>query len=515
MIRQLSTLKYSISRPFKMGRLSDWALGLGLSQIIKRLFDIVCSFLGLVILAPFFIYIAQLVRRDSNGPAFYWGWRAGLGGKPFRMLKFRTMYERDESYAGPRVTCKGDDRITPIGHWLRDSKINELPQLWNVLRGEMSLVGPRPEDPDIVKTWPDEVRKEILRVQPGVTSPASILYHDEETLLSTSNVMRDYMRNILPDKLRLDRLYVRNHSFFADLDVIFWTIAILLPRAIKFPIREGYLFAGPFSRLVERHLYWFLLDLFVAFGAGATAILIWRIQEPLNWGMEPLVFLTILIAVLFSGINAIVGLNRIIWAEAITEDASGLVLSAGLATILTVALDYLQYVTKWLPYPPLPLTMIFNIGLMSSIGFVVIRYRWRLLTGFASRWLSWRNDKGVVERVLIVGSGEGSSVANWLLKQGESSRILSIVGIVDDEQPAMQGMRVKGNRLLGGISDVPKLIENYDVGVVLFAMPNAGIELQERVQQMCQASESRMVHVADLLNTLQKQMTQPIRARAD
>jgi FlaA1/EpsC-like NDP-sugar epimerase len=326
--------------------------------------------------------------------------------------------------------------------------------------------------------------------------------------------MGDYMRNILPDKLRLDRLYVRNHSFFADLDVIFWTIAILLPRAIKFPIREGYLFAGPFSRLVERHLYWFLLDLFVALGAGATAILVWRVQEPLNWGMEPLVFLTILIAVLFSGINAMVGSNRIIWAEAITEDASGLILSAGFATVLTVVLDYLQYVTKWLPYPTLPITMIFNIGLMSSIGFVVVRYRWRLLTGFASRWLSWRNDRGVVERVLIVGSGEGSNIANWLLKQGESSRILSIVGIVDDEQPAMQGMRVKGNRLLGGISDLPKLIERYDVGVVLFAIPNAGIELQDRVQDLCEPSKTRMVYVADLLNTLQKQMTQPIRARA-
>ena len=514
MIRQLSNLKYANSRSLKTGRFTDLVFDLTFSQLIKRLFDIVFSFLGLVILSPFFIYIARLVRRDSNGPAFYWGWRAGLGGKPFRMLKFRTMYERDESYEGPRVTCKGDDRITPIGHWLRDSKINELPQLWNVLCGDMSLVGPRPEDPDIVKNWPDEVSKEILKVQPGVTSPASILYHDEETLLSASNVMGDYMRNILPDKLRLDRLYVRNHSFFADLDVIFWTIAILLPRAIKFPIREGYLFAGPFSRLVERHLYWFLLDLCVAFGAGATAILVWRGQEPLNWGMEPLIFLTILIAVLFSGINAMVGLNRIIWAEAITEDASGLILSAGFATILTVALDYLQYVTKWLPYPTLPITMIFNIGLMSSIGFVVIRYRWRLLTGFASRWLSWRNDRGVVERVLILGSGEGSNIANWLLKQGESSRILSIVGIVDDEQPAMQGMRVKGNRLLGGISDLPKLIEHYDVGVVLFAIPNAGAELQDRVQNLCEPSKTRMVYVADLLNTLQKQMTQPIRARA-
>ena len=512
MIRQLSSLKYA--KPLRTGRFSELALDRAFGRIIKRLFDIVFSALGLLLLLPFFIYIARLVRGDSNGPAFYWGSRVGLGGKPFRMLKFRTMYESGESYDGPRVTCKQDTRITPIGHWLRDSKINELPQLWNVLRGDMSFVGPRPEDPEIVKTWPEEAHKEILTVQPGITSPASILYHDEETLISASNVMGDYMKNILPDKLRLDRLYVRNHSFFADLDVIFWTIAILLPRAIKFPIREGYLFAGPFSRLVERYLSWFLLDLLVVFGAGATAIVLWRIQEPLNWGMGPLIYLSILIAVLFSGMNALAGLNRIVWAEAIAEDAAGLVVSAGFATVLTVFLDYLQHVTHWLPHPTLPITMIFSIGLMSSIGFVVIRYRWRLLTGFASWWLSWRNERGVVERVLIVGSGEGSSVANWLLKQGESSRILSIVGIVDDEQPAMLGMRVKGNRLLGGIADLPKLIEQYDVGVVLFSVPNAEIELQDRVQNLCQLSKTRMVHVADLLNTLQKQLTQPAKVRA-
>jgi lipopolysaccharide/colanic/teichoic acid biosynthesis glycosyltransferase len=512
MIRQLSNTKYA--RYLNIGSSSNLTLAAAVNLLVKRLFDVVFSLIGLIILSPFFLYIVHLIRRDTHGPAFYWGLRAGLGGQPFKMLKFRTMFECEESYTGPRVTCKHDDRITPIGHWLRDSKINELPQLWNVLMGEMSFVGPRPEDPEIVKTWPDQIRKEILSAKPGITSPASILYHDEETLLSTSNVMGDYMRNILPDKLRLDRLYVRNHSFFADLDVIFWTIAILLPRAIKFPIREGYLFAGPFSRLMKRYLSWFLLDLGVVFCAGASAILLWRIQEPLNWGMAPLISLSILIAVLFSGVNALAGLNRIVWENAITEDSAGLIVSAGIATILTVTLDYLQSINQWLSFPALPITMIFTIGLMASIGFVAVRYRWRLLTGFASRWLSWRNDKGVVERVLIVGSGEGSNVANWLLKQGEGSRILSIVGIVDDEQPAMQGMRVKGNRLLGGISDLPKLIEYYDVGVVMFAVPNAAVEVHDRVLSLCEHSNARMVHVADLLNTLQKQLTIPTKARA-
>jgi lipopolysaccharide/colanic/teichoic acid biosynthesis glycosyltransferase len=512
MIRQLSSLKYA--RPYKIRGSSTLTFALPLSLFVKRLFDIIFSFIGLVLLSPFFVYFAYLIRRDSPGPAFYWGARAGVGGKTFRMLKFRTMYESDESYQGPRVTCKQDDRITPLGHWLRDSKINELPQLWNVLRGDMSFVGPRPEDPDIAESWPEEVRKEILSLKPGITSPASILYRDEESLLSTHNVMGDYFKNILPDKMRLDLLYIRNHSFFADLDVIFWTLAILLPRVVKGPIREGHLFSGPFSRLVERHLSWFLLDLFVVMCAGTTTILLWRVQEPLNWGIGPLMFLSVLIAVLFSGMNTLMGLNRIVWSDAITEDAGGLILSAGLATVLTVTLDYLQCEYQWLSYPGLPITMIFTVGLMASIGFVIARYRWRLITGFASRWLNWRNDKGVVERVLIVGSGEGSNLANWLLKQGEASRILSIVGVVDDEQPAMQGMRVKGNPVLGGIADLPRLIENYDVGVVMFAIPHAGDEMYDRVSALCQNANTRIVHVADLLNTLHKQLTLPSKSRA-
>jgi FlaA1/EpsC-like NDP-sugar epimerase len=99
------------------------------------------------------------------------------------------------------------------------------------------------------------------------------------------------------------------------------------------------------------------------------------------------------------------------------------------------------------------------------------------------------------------------------LKQGEGSRILSIVGIVDDEQPAMQGMRIKGNRVLGGIADLPKLIEHYDVGVVMFAVPNAAVDVHDRVRNMCERLNIRMVHVADLLNTLQKQLTLPAKAR--
>ena len=133
------------------------------------------------------------------------------------------MYARPESFRGARITAKDDERITPTGRWLRDTKLNELPQLWNVLVGEMSLVGPRPEDPEFAKTWPADLREEILSVRPGITSPASISYRDEEKRLSSDNLIGDYLNKIAPDKLRLDSLYVRHHTLLTDLDTIFWT----------------------------------------------------------------------------------------------------------------------------------------------------------------------------------------------------------------------------------------------------------------------------------------------------
>jgi lipopolysaccharide/colanic/teichoic acid biosynthesis glycosyltransferase len=249
---------------------------------LKRAFDVIASLLGMIVLSPFFLPVAFLLRRESPGPIFYHGPRAGRGGKPFSILKFRTMHECPESYNGPRVTAKDDNRITPMGKWLRDTKLNELPQLWNVLIGDMSLVGPRPEDPEIAKTWPQEVQNEILSVRPGITSPASVLYRDEESLLPADGVMDVYFRDILPDKMRLDRLYVHNHSFMGDLDILFWTATSLLPRIARQRIPENKLFAGPLYRFVQRHVSWFVLDLVICMAAVTLSGIISRLSAPID-----------------------------------------------------------------------------------------------------------------------------------------------------------------------------------------------------------------------------------------
>jgi lipopolysaccharide/colanic/teichoic acid biosynthesis glycosyltransferase len=201
-----------------------------LNNAIKRFLDTLVSAFGLLLLSPLFLFLAWRIKRDSPGPVFYRGPRLGRGGQVFQILKFRTMYEHPQSYTGPRVTAQDDPRITPLGKWLRYTKLNELPQLWNVLVGEMSLVGPRPEDPELGMAWPLDVREEVLSVRPGITSPASVQFHNEEELLAANPVMNSFMEDIVPAKLHMDQLYVRHHSLWQDLVTLFWTFKVLVPK---------------------------------------------------------------------------------------------------------------------------------------------------------------------------------------------------------------------------------------------------------------------------------------------
>ena len=478
-------------------------------KLVKGLFDFVMALIGLILLAPVFVYVSILIKRDSHGPVFFWGSRMGRGGKPFKMLKFRTMYERPESYQGPPVTADGDDRITPLGHWLRDTKINELPQLWNVLIGEMSLVGPRPEDVEIAKSWPKDAFDEILSVSPGITSPASILYHDEEKLLAKANVMSNYLKSILPDKLRLDRLYVRHHSFFSDLDAIFWTIAIIIPRVSNTKIPEGYLFAGPISRLIHRYVKWFLADLLISVSVSYIAAVVWGITEQLVLGLEALA-LPVILALLFTSLNSLIGLNRVFWSQATIDDALGLLVSIVFATTFIGVLNYLRSFNEWLLFSPLPMDMIVVIGIVSGLGFISARYRLRLLTSLAARWLNWRQGTSKVgERVLIVGLGEGNKIAHYLLKQRTFRAAFSVVGVVDNDNPSQHGMRVSGSWVLGGTSDIPELIKRHDVGMVLSTIPLHNPE-NVHILELCQISHARLIFLDDLLSMVDRQVTQPL-----
>lgn len=193
----------------------------------KRLFDMCLAALGLVLLAPLLLAVALWVVWDSPGPALFRQQRVGRAGKPFRIFKFRTMHPRAEA-AGPAITIGADARITRAGHWLRRTKIDELPQLCNVLLGQMSFVGPRPEVPHYVALYPDDVRDLVLSVRPGITDRASIEFRDESTLLGqSSDPERTYVEQILPIKLRYAAEYARSHTLWTDLQIIARTAAVL------------------------------------------------------------------------------------------------------------------------------------------------------------------------------------------------------------------------------------------------------------------------------------------------
>jgi lipopolysaccharide/colanic/teichoic acid biosynthesis glycosyltransferase len=197
---------------------------------MKRIFDIVFSLLGLVMLSPFMVVIAILVKLDSPGPVFYRQERIGKDFRPFRIFKFRTMIA-DADKKGLQITAGGDERITRVGRWLRKTKLDELPQLINVLKGDMSFVGPRPEVEKYVRYYKDEYEL-ILQVRPGITDIASIIFRDEESILKDKGDPEDYYKNtLLPEKLKLAKKYVKKQSVMFDIRLIYLTlIKIILPH---------------------------------------------------------------------------------------------------------------------------------------------------------------------------------------------------------------------------------------------------------------------------------------------
>jgi lipopolysaccharide/colanic/teichoic acid biosynthesis glycosyltransferase len=196
----------------------------------KRIFDSAAAAVGLLVLSPVLLVLLLLVKLTSPGPVFYWQERVGKNGKTFRIVKFRSMVEHADK-RGPAITSSRDHRITALGRLLRCLKLDELPQLWNVLRGEMSLVGPRPEVPCYVESYSDSQRR-VLAVRPGITDPGSIRYrHEEQMLGDQPDPDRYYREVVLPDKLNLNLEYLSNMSFSYDLSLLLRTTGcIVLPK---------------------------------------------------------------------------------------------------------------------------------------------------------------------------------------------------------------------------------------------------------------------------------------------
>jgi len=191
-------------------------------NLFKRISDIIASFIVLILLSPLFIFISLWIILDSKGGAFYKQVRIGKNGKEFKLLKFRSM--RPDSDKKSQITIGNDNRITKVGKFIRKYKIDEFPQLINIIKGDMSVVGPRPEVPKYVNMY-NENQKKVLQVKPGLTDYASILYFDEQSVLGKSeDPEKTYINEVMPHKLELNLKYIQEKSFLTDLKIIFQTI---------------------------------------------------------------------------------------------------------------------------------------------------------------------------------------------------------------------------------------------------------------------------------------------------
>ncbi|MEB2348864.1 MAG: sugar transferase [Comamonadaceae bacterium] len=194
----------------------------------KRLFDWLASSVGLVLLAPLFAVLALWIKHDSPGPVFFRQERVGCNGRGFRIHKFRTMVQ-DAERRGLQITAGADARVTRAGRWLRKYKLDELPQLIDVWRGDMSLVGPRPEVPRYVACYPQDVRAVVLSVRPGITDRASIEFKDENEILGrVQDPDEAYVHEVLPIKLRYYVDYVQTRTFWGDVFIILATLRALV-----------------------------------------------------------------------------------------------------------------------------------------------------------------------------------------------------------------------------------------------------------------------------------------------
>lgn len=194
-----------------------------INDFFKRIFDVFSSFTAIILLSPFFVFIAIMIRLTSDGPVFFKQIRVGKDGIFFEIYKFRTMVKNAEKL-GKQITVGNDERITKIGVFLRKYKLDELPQLMNVLKGDMSIVGPRPEVPKYTKMYSDE-QKNVLLVKPGITDYASIKYRNENIMLNMSNnPEKTYIEEVMVDKININLEYIKKRSVIEDIKIVFLTL---------------------------------------------------------------------------------------------------------------------------------------------------------------------------------------------------------------------------------------------------------------------------------------------------
>jgi len=447
-------------------------------MLAKQCVDFVLVLIGVISLLPLLGIVALLIKLDSPGPIFFRQKRVGLNGKLFDIFKFRTMI--DGAYRmGSRLTTKRDPRITRLGKLLRWSKVDELPQLFNVLRGEMSLIGPRPEDPFFVKSY-SSVQRQVLLARPGIVGPSQILGRDE--VEDYPDGLRDtesyYIEHILPGKLARDLDYVRTSTFWSDM--------LLLIRGMWITFRGA--FRGKYLWRRRRRLALMGADLLLALASYEAALLIrydWQLPQA-AWAWQTLLLIAVVrppLLVYFGGYQGIVSYFGL-W---------DLVALFKAVTVGSIAVAGFTYLVGFQSHPRSVFVIDWALLLLMLSG---TRYALRT-------WMRQHPRRGIPrERALIIGAGSGGEQLSRTLLE-DPTATFEPVGFIDDSQERW-GSRIHGIKVLGGTAELRLALSANGVRLVFVCLSDLTEVTAREVADICSGAgvDCRMLPaLSELLNT--------------
>lgn len=430
--------------------------------MMKRFCDILLSVAGLILSAPLMLLIAILVRLDSEGPVIFWQQRVGRSGRLFQILKFRTMVENAREM-GPCITANNDPRVTQIGRILRWLKLDELPQFLNVLRGDMSFVGPRPEVPEIVARY-DEHQKKVLNVRPGIIGPSQIAHRDEsEVIPEKEDPEAYYLRHILPAKLRRDLEYVQNMSPLKDLAILLGGGAGILLGSVKwnyiFESRRRFFFLI-FDIMLSAFTYWFAFSLRFEGQISVEDMALLTAMLPFVLGIRTFCFVYF-------------GLYQTLWQYLGIEELLSIIKSVTVGSALIPVFSFLLQ-TRLQPRSTLIIdwfVLIMALGLSRMLFKITV-----------DRLKKPRLGK-VRKNVLVVGAGDtGELLIRELIKRPELG--YRPVGFID-EDPHKLGMRIHGVKVLGRMAQLAQIIRVKKVDSVVIALSEAAGSVIKNIFAEC------------------------------
>ena len=447
--------------------------------MFKRALDFAAAAAGLLLLSPLLLAIAAAIKLDSRGPAFYRQVRVGLHGRPFRIFKFRTMADAPAG-GGAELTVAGDARITRVGALLRHYKLDELPQLIDVLRGTMSLVGPRPEVPRYVEHYPPEWRARLLSVRPGITDFASVNYrHEGELLASASDPERAYIDVVLPAKLRDALHYVDNRSLAGDLRVLGLTLRTVVAPSLPSPRRLTTMNDSKLWARVEQAMSALRpRNRSIAMLADALVILAcWHLTYLFRLGFERWQpgrpwyddYVSLGVVVIYLCFMALTGVPRGPWRFFGFDDFKRIAAAcamAGLVSAVVVLMAHLAGVAR---------AVLLLHPLFCLLALCLARMSWRMVWEHARA----RADGMDVElrRAIVLGAGEAARRLVGAIHRRDGWTVLALL----DDDPAKHGLRFSGVVVQGGIADLALPHVLAGVTHVIVAMPGVAAEQRERV----------------------------------